>query len=299
MFYYKSAMLINGEQKTMLVCKSLEPVEFTNLGYHKQVSGSVSTIYTTEPYIYRNFYADGYYYYWFILIRVDSTEIVVDSTELQEVKSRQDNIESEMEKSNQLSSTMLIAARVVAEQQTDENAILSLADLYEQWEPDTLYKVGKIISYGKDVLDDTQLYKVVQEHTSQAQYPPGTVESLYTPIGLSENGMPIWKKPSGAHDAYNIGDQCVHNGYVRTSNIDGNTTEPGSDARWWTKGESIDGIKPEPSDIPDWDSVETGYTFNIGTQFTYQEKTYNVLRVFNKNPGWEPQALLGDYYEEA
>lgn len=47
--------------------------------------------------------------------------------------------------------------------------------------------------------------------------------------------MAAWVRPSGAHDAYNTGDKVTHNGKQYTSQIDGNTTEPGTDERWWSE----------------------------------------------------------------
>ena len=47
--------------------------------------------------------------------------------------------------------------------------------------------------------------------------------------------MCIRDRPSGAHDAYNTGDKVTHNGKQYTSQIDGNTTEPGTDERWWSE----------------------------------------------------------------
>lgn len=63
--------------------------------------------------------------------------------------------------------------------------------------------------------------------------------------------------------------------------------------------------EPEPSEpeipegTPVWEEVETGYTFKAGTQFVYGGKLYDVIRALTKTPGWEPPALLGDFYKEA
>jgi hypothetical protein len=48
-----------------------------------------------------------------------------------------------------------------------------------------------------------------------------------------------WQPPTGAHDAPNIGDHRWYDSQVWRSLINGNTTVPGSDPRWW-----------EPSDPP-------------------------------------------------
>ena len=141
-------------------------------------------------------------------------------------------------KAARVSDQAAYVAKLYAEQQTDEAVILTLADLYDEWQPDTAYTAGKILSYGKDTNGDPQLYKVAQAHTSQADWTPDKTPALYSPIGLTEGGVPIWRQPTGAHDAYNTGDQCVCDGYVWTSKIDGNTTRPGSDDRWWEKGEA-------------------------------------------------------------
>lgn len=115
-----------------------------------------------------------------------------------------------------------------------ENQALEIATVYPAWKENTAYKTGKIISHGTNSVGDPQLYKVAQDHTSQSIYPPGTgTESLYTAIGLDDSGHPVWSQPSGAHDAYNTGDIVNYNGTLYKSLIDGNTTVPGSDPRWW------------------------------------------------------------------
>lgn len=115
-----------------------------------------------------------------------------------------------------------------------EEQALEIATVYPAWAPDTNYKTGKIISYGTNSAGDPQLYKVVQDHKSQTIYPPGAgTESLYDAIGLDDSGYPVWSQPSGAHDAYNTGDIVSYNGTHYKSLIDGNTTVPGSDPRWW------------------------------------------------------------------
>ena len=105
---------------------------------------------------------------------------------------------------------------------------------------------------------------------------------------------------------YATGDCCTYEDHVWRSGQDNNTWAPGTVGVKWTDLGTIEDVmagvvtepEPEPSDIPDWDAVETGYAFKTGTQFTYKGKTYNVLRDLTKTPGWEPPALIGDYYEE-
>lgn len=154
-----------------------------------------------------------------------------------ELKAQQDTINKAQQDAVSRNAQMLLAARVIAEQQTDEATILSMADLYEEWAPNHKYKVGKILKYGTNAEGKTQLYKVAQEHTSAAEWLPDQSASLYTKIGFDESGVEIWHQPSGAHDAYAKGDVVSHNGELWESTVDGNVWEPGVVADVWTKKE--------------------------------------------------------------
>ena len=57
------------------------------------------------------------------------------------------------------------------------------------------------------------------------------------------------------------------------------------------------GPKPGPSEDPDWDDLEDNHLFNIGDRFTCDGQLYEVRRQFNKQEGWRPPALSGDYYQ--
>jgi hypothetical protein len=116
---------------------------------------------------------------------------------------------------------------------TDEQA-MEVATVYEPWEVGKAYKGGVYLTFGENSVGDPQLYKVNEPgHTSQADWTPDKTPALYTPIGLDDDGYPIWSQPTGAHDAYNTGDIVDHEGTLYESLINGNTTVPGSDERYW------------------------------------------------------------------
>lgn len=115
----------------------------------------------------------------------------------------------------------------------DEATAMEVATVYDAWQEDKAYKAGVYLTYGENGVGDPQLYKVVKDHTSQADWPPYAEHSLYTPIGLTEEGYSVWAQPTGAHDAYNTGDIVDYNGTLYESQIDGNDTIPGTDERWW------------------------------------------------------------------
>lgn len=115
---------------------------------------------------------------------------------------------------------------------SDEKAMEVVA-VFDPWVVGKTYAVGDFFTYGTNGVGDPQLYRVVQAHTSQADWTPDTAVSLYTDIGLDDSGYPIWSQPTGAHDAYNKGDIVNSNGILYQSSIDGNSTVPGTDDRYW------------------------------------------------------------------
>lgn len=117
---------------------------------------------------------------------------------------------------------------------TDEKA-LEVATLYPGWEVGKTYAVGEFVTYGVNSVGDPQLYKVVQNHTSQGEWTPDISASLYSPLGLDDSGYPIWSQPTGAHDAYNIGDIVNYGGTLYKSLIDGNTYSPDAYPGGWAK----------------------------------------------------------------
>ena len=124
------------------------------------------------------------------------------------------------------------ALQMFASSLSDEQA-LEIATVYPKWVSGKAYSVGEFITYGENAVGDPQLYKVVQTHTSQADWTPDKAPSLFTAIGLNNSGYPIWSKPSGAHDAYNTGDIVDYNGTLYKSLIDGNVYSPDEYPQGW------------------------------------------------------------------
>lgn len=115
---------------------------------------------------------------------------------------------------------------------TDEQA-MEVATVYDPWKVGKSYAVGEFLTYGTNSVGDPQLYKVVQAHTSQADWTPDVTASLFIPVGLDEKGYPVWSQPTGAHDAYNKGDIVDYNGTLYRSLIDGNIYSPDAYPAGW------------------------------------------------------------------
>lgn len=105
--------------------------------------------------------------------------------------------------------------------------------LYKPWEIGKDYSVDEYLTYGVNNVGDPQLYKVAQAHSSQADWTPDIVPALYVPVGLDDDGYPVWSQPTGAHDAYNKGDIVNYNGVLYESLIDGNVYSPDAYPAGW------------------------------------------------------------------
>ena len=103
----------------------------------------------------------------------------------------------------------------------DETAINAVT-LFPKWEPGVQLAAGQRVQY------DGKLYKVVQPHTSQADWLPDAVPALYTEVA-APGEIPVWKQPTGAHDAYVKGDRVHWPGAsdsIYESTIDSNVWAP-------------------------------------------------------------------------
>lgn len=115
----------------------------------------------------------------------------------------------------------------------DDEKALECVRLYRPWEVGKDYKNGDFFTFGVNGVGDPQLYKVNQDHTSQADWTPDKTPALYTAIGLDESGYPVWAQPTGAHDAYNKGDIVNYNGTLYESLVDGNVYSPEAYPAGW------------------------------------------------------------------
>lgn len=120
-----------------------------------------------------------------------------------------------------------------------EKAAVSLTDM-DALEAVALFPAWAVgVAYAKDerVQYDGKLYKVVQAHTSQADWTPDKVPALFTEVA-KPGEIPVWKQPTGAQDAYNKGDKVHYptaDDPVYESLIDANVWSPEVYPDGWKK----------------------------------------------------------------
>lgn len=107
---------------------------------------------------------------------------------------------------------------------TDADALESV-ELFPAWAAGVAYTVDERIQYGGT------LYRVVQAHTSQADWVPDKTPALFVVVSLDE--WPEFVQPTGAHDAYKKGDKVTFEGKHYISLIDGNVYSPTAYPAGW------------------------------------------------------------------
>ena len=106
----------------------------------------------------------------------------------------------------------------------DEDA-LQAVELFPQWVTGRAYAVDERIQY------NGVLYRVVQAHTSQADWTPDITPALFVVVSLDE--WPEFVQPTGAHDAYKKGDKMTFEGKHYISLMDGNVYSPTAYPAGW------------------------------------------------------------------
>lgn len=109
---------------------------------------------------------------------------------------------------------------------SDDQA-LQIAELYPTWHIGVDYRIGQIVRH------DAKLYRCVQDHASQEDWTPDASASLWDEVSFT-GSIENWSQPTGAHDAYNIGDHVMHNDIEWVSLINGNVWEPVEGSTTWS-----------------------------------------------------------------
>lgn len=109
-----------------------------------------------------------------------------------------------------------------------DDVALKISDVFPVWSGDGVeYKKDTKLTY------NGILYKVLQDHTSQASWTPDAAPSLFAKVLVSADGTPQeWQQPDSTNP-YNKGDRVLFNGKTYESLIDGNVWSPSANPAGW------------------------------------------------------------------
>ena len=111
----------------------------------------------------------------------------------------------------------------------DDGTALEAVNLFPAWATGVEYTVDQRIRYGD------KLYRVVQAHTSRADWTPDKTPALFTEVA-KPGEIPVWKQPTGAQDTYNTGDKVHYpdaDSPVYESTVDNNVWSPEAYPAGW------------------------------------------------------------------
>ena len=112
-------------------------------------------------------------------------------------------------------------AKIVANQVTDDTVALTIQEFYDEWQPDINVIVGQYIRY------ESILYKVLTNHTTQANWTPSNAPSLFAKVLVDPTGETVleWEQPDSTNP-YMTGDKVTYNGKTYVCKIDNNVWQP-------------------------------------------------------------------------
>lgn len=131
-------------------------------------------------------------------------------------------------KEEQLENQKNLALTFFAETLSDAQA-LQVPMLFDEFDGNGVaYEVGKRVLYN-DIL-----YKVIQAHTSQADWTPATAPSLFAKVinETIDGSIPEFEQPDSTNP-YMKGDRVIFNGKVYESLIDNNVYSPEAYPAGW------------------------------------------------------------------
>lgn len=154
-----------------------------------------------------------------------TVRLVHDPTELVTVIQGKENTETGTEHgTSEFDTTQETCEYVINESleysNLSEYEIELLLSSYDSWVVGLTVTIDQLLKY------NNVLYKVLQAHTTQSDWTPDVADSLFTEATPAGTIME-WVQPTGAHDAYNLGDQVIYNSHLWETTIDANVWAPG------------------------------------------------------------------------
>lgn len=121
-----------------------------------------------------------------------------------------------------------------------DGVALKIPDVFPTWSGDSKeYKKGERLNY------NGTLYKVLQDHTSQATWTPTDPPSLFAKVLTSTDGtIPEWEQP-GSTNGYMTGDKVKFEGKIYESIIDNNVWSPAAYPQGWKEITDTEGTEEQ------------------------------------------------------
>ena len=158
-----------------------------------------------------------------VQLKNDIDDAIITLTELLE---RVENVVAKQDEQDNKIDKILIYSSMSEEDKSNLVKDIKVWTVGESLKAGDLRRVGNIA------------YEVIQAHTTQADWRPENTPALYKIYipKTTEDGqevIPDFKQPTGAHDAYKLGDKVRFNGKIYESVIDNNAYSPEAYSQGW------------------------------------------------------------------
>jgi len=114
---------------------------------------------------------------------------------------------------------LVVLPKLAADEIDDDDAPL-FAGLFPSWTVGDTVKAGEVYRW------DGTLVEVIQTHKTQADWTPDVVPALFK-VHRAVGSVAAWVQPTGAHDAYALGERVTFNGQTWESTNAANVWQPG------------------------------------------------------------------------
>jgi hypothetical protein len=123
-------------------------------------------------------------------------------------------------------SILHMVSTLVREDMMTPQEITEMAGMYPPWQEGESVATDDLRAF------DGMLWRVVQGHTTQADWTPDVARSLWVRT-VAPDVIPEWVQPLGAHDAWPLGAVVTYEGALYESLVVANVWVPGSDPALW------------------------------------------------------------------
>lgn len=160
--------------------------------------------------------------------RADEENTVLEGVfSKEDIEQRFDSIWNDIQRKNGgLEALIEVIPSIIMKADLTDSEALSASAYFPEWTEGEFYKKGWIVSC------KGELYRIGQDHTSQADWVPGSEETtaLYSHISLTEEGYEVWKEFDGVSGSYSKGTVVKDptDGKLYESLIDSNVWGPPS-----------------------------------------------------------------------
>ena len=144
----------------------------------------------------------------------------------------------------------------------------------------------------------SQLYTAVVDEVEVRQARAVAERGLVEAIEFVQNAHGVthvqgspYSQPTGAHDAYTLGNEVTHDGGLWRSLWVVNVWEPGTVDGAWERVGDAPNTEPGPLPLDDYPAWEPSIHIKAGDLYAYEGGLYSAVQAHTSQPDWAPDLV--------